>query len=138
MLKMQIDSIIPQLNPICSYGDTFLRISDLAWTRFGSLPLRAKLRNRENGSEQNKRNSFRQTKHKDIGIWLKELDLEQYKDVFQKFNGVEELLEYSEADIKNLGVKKSSHRALIITSLTRLRAKYHGTLSRFFSNNRTY
>ncbi|KAJ8966248.1 hypothetical protein NQ314_003663 [Rhamnusium bicolor] len=92
---------------------------NLSWTRFGSLPLRSKARaNRENGVGN--------TKHKDIAVWLREMDLEEYQSIFEKFQGVEDLLEFSETDIKDLGVKKSSHRARIISSLTCLRAKYHG------------
>lgn len=94
--------------------------SDLSWTRFGSLPLRSKTRlNKQNGVVS-------AAKHKDIAVWLRELDLEEYQEAFQKFQGVEDLLEFSETDIKDLGVKKSSHRARIISSLTCLRAKYHG------------
>ena len=56
------------------------------------------------------------------------MDLQQYDNLFQKFNGVEDLLEFSEADLKDLGVKISSHRATIISNLTILRAKYHGKI----------
>lgn len=66
------------------------------------------------------------TKHIDTFAWLKSMDLQQYGDIFKKFEGVEELLEFSEADVKDLGVKISSHRAMIISNLTLLRAKYHG------------
>lgn len=62
----------------------------------------------------------------EIGKWLQNLDLEDYKENFSKFGGVEDILDLSETDIKNLGVKISSHRALIVHSLTVLRAKYYG------------
>ncbi|KAJ8980280.1 hypothetical protein NQ317_005199 [Molorchus minor] len=90
----------------------------MSWARFGSLPLRSK-------SRLSRANGVSNAKHKDVAVWLRELDLEEYQAAFQKFQGVEELLEFSETDIKELGVKKSSHRARIISSLTCLRAKYH-------------
>lgn len=94
-------------------------ISDGSWaSRFGSLPLRKSRISRDNGTQT--------TKHLDINKWLKSLELEEYRPQFQKYQGVEELLEMSEADIKDLGVKISSHRAIIISNLTILRAKYHG------------
>lgn len=65
-------------------------------------------------------------KHKDIRQWLKDLDLEQYASLFHTYQGVEDILHLSEADLKDLGVKKSSHRAAIISSLTQLQAKYYG------------
>lgn len=65
-------------------------------------------------------------KHLDVTEWLRFLELEQYEDLFEEFEGVEELLEHTEADIKALGVKISSHRAKIMSSLTGLRCKYHG------------
>lgn len=67
-----------------------------------------------------------QGKHLDVGEWLKLLDLERYEDLFEEFEGVEELLDHTEADVKALGVKISSHRAKIMSSLTGLRSKYHG------------
>ncbi|KAG5892943.1 hypothetical protein JTB14_014996 [Gonioctena quinquepunctata] len=101
-------------------------IHNLSWTRFGSLPLRSnKARaNKENGI------AISNKKHKDISTWLREMELEEYHEHFQKFQGVEDLLEFSEQDIKELGVKKSSHRARIISSLTCLRAKYHENVMR--------
>ncbi|CAH0557408.1 unnamed protein product [Brassicogethes aeneus] len=94
-------------------------LHNLSWSRFGSLPIRNKT----------KRENVR-LKHKDIEVWLRELYLEQYLYIFQKFIGVEDLLDFSEAEIKDLGVKNSSHRASIISSLTLLRAKYHDTFKR--------
>ncbi|XP_076255078.1 breast cancer anti-estrogen resistance protein 3 homolog isoform X3 [Rhynchophorus ferrugineus] len=95
----------------------------LGWSRFGSLPLRKSRMAKENGT------SFI-PKHKDISQWLKELDLEEYVPLFSKYQGVEEILEFSEADIKNLGVKKSSHRAMIASSLICLKTKYNEHFTR--------
>lgn len=87
--------------------------------------------------------------HMDISSWLGLLDLPQYKGIcfssffaikilrtvnhsisfrktesFSKFIGVEELLYLCEADIKQLGVRNSAHRARIVSSLVALRDKY--------------
>jgi hypothetical protein len=103
--------------------------TNLSWTRFASLPLRSKSRiNKANKSITFADN--KNSKHIDIAPWLKSMDLEQYGSIFQKFNGVEDLLEFSEADLKDIGVKISSHRAMIISNLTILRAKYHGSFKR--------
>lgn len=80
--------------------------------------------------------------HMDIEQWLTALDLPQYSSVFDKFNGVEvsgnskgaralrifglqDLLGFSESEIKDMGVKNSAHRARIISSLVVLRKKYN-------------
>lgn len=42
---------------------------------------------------------------------------------FRQFVGVEELLHFSETDVKHLGVIKSAHRARIVSSLVALREK---------------
>lgn len=69
--------------------------------------------------------------HLDVEQWLNALDLyNEYNDVFARFSGVEELLHYSEADIKELGIKNSSHRARIVSSLLALKIKYEK--SKFF------
>lgn len=44
-------------------------------------------------------------------------------DTFKQFSGVEELMHYTEADVKRLGVTKSAHRARIVSSLVALRDK---------------
>ncbi|CAH1100298.1 unnamed protein product [Psylliodes chrysocephalus] len=100
-------------------------IQSLSWSKFGSLPLRSSKHRlkKENQLQPPK-------KHKDVSVWLIELDLEEYRPLFQKFQGVEDLLELSEQDIKELGVKKSSDRARIISSLTCLRSKYHENVVR--------
>ncbi|CAH2015161.1 unnamed protein product [Acanthoscelides obtectus] len=117
-------------------------INNLSWPRFGSLPLRAsKYRLQHNATPIITKDSLpappnsapptgHRGKHKDIDVWLRDLELEEYKAAFEKFSGVEELLELSEREVKELGVKKASHRARIVTSLTCLRAKYHETIPR--------
>uniref|UniRef100_A0A1B6CI19 SH2 domain-containing protein n=1 Tax=Clastoptera arizonana TaxID=38151 RepID=A0A1B6CI19_9HEMI len=62
--------------------------------------------------------------HLDVPQWLTILDLTQYAHLFEKFNGVEDLLRFTEADIKDLGIKNASHRARMVSSLVALRAKY--------------
>ena len=58
--------------------------------------------------------------HLEIKDWLTRLDLQEYGDKFDKFGGVEELISYSESDIKLLGVKNSAHRARMVSSLVAL------------------
>nr|CAI5823483.1 unnamed protein product [Callosobruchus analis] len=107
-------------------------ISNLSWPRFGSLPLRASkyrlhhatpIGNGVPAPPNGTTPSEHRGKHKDIDVWLRDLELEEYQAVFQKYSGVEELLELSEREVRDLGVKKASHRARIVTSLTCLRAK---------------
>lgn len=61
--------------------------------------------------------------HLDIRDWLKRLDLLEYEDNLSKFEGVEDLINFTETDIKELGVKNSSHRARLISSLVALKGK---------------
>ncbi|XP_031345559.1 uncharacterized protein LOC116172475 [Photinus pyralis] len=101
-----------------------LPISGLTWTRCGSLvSLKSKLRHNEINATGTERRKAR--KHLDISDWLKVLELEQYADCFAGYDGVEELLEFTESDVKDLGVKIASHRARIMSSLTALSAKYN-------------
>lgn len=87
-------------------------------------------------------------RHVDIAAWLEMLELSQYNgnilirilnrnenvknvlfstESFSKFIGVEELMYFCEADIKQLGVRNSAHRARIVSSLVAFRDKYeHG------------
>lgn len=65
-------------------------------------------------------------KHIDIKQWLADLELDHYAGQFSKFEGVEDIIDFSERDIKDLGVKMSSHRARIVSSLTALKANYYG------------
>ncbi|KFM73855.1 hypothetical protein X975_26521, partial [Stegodyphus mimosarum] len=62
--------------------------------------------------------------HLDTGQWLKKLDLKEYNELFKSYNGVEDILSLSERELKSLGVKNSSHRARMMTSLVILRDKY--------------
>lgn len=59
----------------------------------------------------------------DIRTWLERLELLEYDVNFKKFNGVAELINFNEIDIKDLGVKNSSHRARLISSLVALKGK---------------
>ena len=61
--------------------------------------------------------------HLDIRDWLKRLELLEYEDNFNTFQGVEDLINFSESDIKDLGVKHSSHRARMISSLVALKGE---------------
>ncbi|CAL4082942.1 unnamed protein product, partial [Meganyctiphanes norvegica] len=62
--------------------------------------------------------------HMEISTWLTAIDLSQYIDNFQKFGGVEDVLYYDEASIKDLGVRHAGHRAKMMSSLQVLRNKY--------------
>lgn len=74
--------------------------------------------------------------HLPVEQWLKALDLwEQYGSVFSGFDGVEELLELTEADVKDMGVKNSAHRARIMTSLHALAFKYKSKSRPQHTNN---
>ncbi|XP_067001303.1 breast cancer anti-estrogen resistance protein 3 homolog isoform X2 [Anabrus simplex] len=68
--------------------------------------------------------------HLDVRQWLNILELGQYAAIFEKFEGVEDLLSFSEEDIKDLGVKNSAHRARIVSSLVALRSKYEKSYKR--------
>lgn len=61
--------------------------------------------------------------HLEIHDWLQRLDLLAYEDNLSKFFGVEDLINLSESDIKELGVKNSSHRARMVSSLVALRGE---------------
>lgn len=102
----------------------------MQWLRFGSIvTIKSKLHGQNQLCQAEvQATSPQQGKHLDVGEWLKALELQQYEKLFDKFEGVEDLLDHSEADIKSLGVKISSHRAKIMTSLTGLRCKYYGEL----------
>ncbi|KAF6215238.1 hypothetical protein GE061_009990 [Apolygus lucorum] len=63
--------------------------------------------------------------HMDISKWLNILDLTDYTHVFDTYKGVEDLLEFTEADIKEMGVKNAAHRARIVSSLVALKEKYN-------------
>lgn len=110
-------------------------IPDLTWARrFGSIvSIKSKIGPTHQLCQLENETVQRcfQGKHLDIIEWLKILDLLQYEDLFKDFGGVEDLLDHSEADIRDMGVKISSHRAKIMSSLTGLRYKYYGNGKRF-------
>lgn len=97
-----------------------LVLSGIAWSfRFAS---------------QHKKMVIANLPHLDIRDWLQRLDLLDYEENFSKYNGVEELISLSESDIKLLGVKNSSHRARMVSSLVALKGeenlahKFNGSL----------
>ncbi|KAF5282801.1 hypothetical protein FQR65_LT02798 [Abscondita terminalis] len=99
-------------------------MSGLTWSRFGSLAsLRSKFRQNDTNTLDLGRRKTK--KHLPIADWLKILELEQYEECFSDYDGVEELLDFTETDIKSLGIKIASHRARIMSSLTALSAKYN-------------
>ncbi|XP_017780373.1 PREDICTED: breast cancer anti-estrogen resistance protein 3 isoform X2 [Nicrophorus vespilloides] len=114
-------------SPLADHADAqTISISDLSWTRFGSLiSLRSKSRVSVVLSGNGDTPARVKRKHLEIDSWLRALDLEQYLDDFTDYQGVEDLIDFSEADIKELGVKISSHRTAIMSSLTMLRSKYY-------------
>lgn len=61
--------------------------------------------------------------HMEIKDWLTRLDLLEYEENFKKFVGVEELINFDESDIKQLGVKNSAHRARMVSSLVALKGE---------------
>ncbi|XP_052789410.1 breast cancer anti-estrogen resistance protein 3 homolog isoform X1 [Mya arenaria] len=63
-------------------------------------------------------------RHIAIPTWLESLDMSQYLPDFQKYGGVEDILQLTESDINDLGVRNAAHRAKIFSSLTILRDKY--------------
>ncbi|EEB13588.1 conserved hypothetical protein [Pediculus humanus corporis] len=68
--------------------------------------------------------------HMEIKQWLKTLELNEYENKFDKFNGVEVSVNDRKAEDKRklpfiqLGILNSAHRARIISSLTILKQKY--------------
>ncbi|XP_062593901.1 breast cancer anti-estrogen resistance protein 3 homolog isoform X2 [Saccostrea cucullata] len=63
-------------------------------------------------------------KHIPIETWLEALGLREYEEIFTGFSGVEDLLNLTEADVRDLGLKNSAHRAKIVSSLRILKEKY--------------
>lgn len=103
------------------------RSQSISWShKFGSLN---RNRNRKNAGVSSSGSLAATTTtmvitscpHLDVPGWLSRLDLDEYQDKFKQFNGVEDFLYYSEADIKKLGVRNNAHRARIISSLVALR-----------------
>ncbi|KAI5744101.1 hypothetical protein M8J77_025711 [Diaphorina citri] len=62
--------------------------------------------------------------HLDITQWLLILELDQYTSLFQDYGGVEEILHFTEVDVKEMGVKNAGHRTRMVSSLKALAAKY--------------
>lgn len=62
--------------------------------------------------------------HLECKTWLTSLDLPQYIHYFAKFDGVEDILYYDEAAVKELGVRHQAHRVKIMSSLAILREKW--------------
>ncbi|XP_078324397.1 breast cancer anti-estrogen resistance protein 3 homolog isoform X7 [Crassostrea virginica] len=63
-------------------------------------------------------------KHIPIDTWLEALGLKEYEETFSNFEGVEDLLNLTEADVRDLGLKNGAHRAKIVSSLRILKEKY--------------
>ncbi|KAK3087173.1 hypothetical protein FSP39_002571 [Pinctada imbricata] len=63
-------------------------------------------------------------KHIPIETWLEALGLKEYLPNFSGTSGVEELLNLTETEVKDLGVKNGAHRAKIVSSLRILKEKY--------------
>lgn len=61
--------------------------------------------------------------HLDIRDWLHRMELMEYEDSFKKYSEVKEIINLSESDIKELGVKNSAHRARMVASLVALKGK---------------
>lgn len=71
-----------------------------------------------------RRMSWMPRPHMDCKTWLTALDLPTYIPCFAKFGGVEDVLYYDEAAVKELGIRHQGHRAKIMSSLAILREKY--------------
>ncbi|XP_046566583.1 LOW QUALITY PROTEIN: SH2 domain-containing protein 3C-like [Haliotis rubra] len=63
-------------------------------------------------------------KHIAVSTWLEALGMLEYLATFHQYGGVEELLYIQEAEIRDLGIKNSAHRAKLVSSLRILRDKY--------------
>ncbi|XP_072158817.1 breast cancer anti-estrogen resistance protein 3 homolog isoform X2 [Bemisia tabaci] len=63
--------------------------------------------------------------HLEISQWLNILELGKYQKLFDKHQGIESILDYTEADLKQLGVKNATHRARMVASLVALSTKYN-------------
>lgn len=62
--------------------------------------------------------------HLECKTWLTTLDLTEYIPAFSKFDGVEDILYYDEAAIKELGVRHQAHRVKVMNSLAALKEKW--------------
>ena len=59
--------------------------------------------------------------HLEIKDWLIRLELPEYEEELKQYNGVEDIINLSESEIKDLGIKNSSHRARMVSSLVALK-----------------
>lgn len=55
--------------------------------------------------------------------WLKTLDLEEYETIFKKYDMMEDLLYWTEADLQTVGVTNPAHRARLASNLVFIREK---------------
>ncbi|XP_071821706.1 breast cancer anti-estrogen resistance protein 3 homolog isoform X3 [Apostichopus japonicus] len=55
--------------------------------------------------------------------WLKTLDLEEYVTLFKKYDMMEDLLYWTEADLQTVGVTNPAHRARLASNLVFIRDK---------------
>lgn len=55
--------------------------------------------------------------HCDIKEWLQRLDMTEYEEHFTKYSGVEELINFNDNDIRELGINNAIHRERIADSL---------------------
>lgn len=62
--------------------------------------------------------------HLEIKDWLIRLELPEYEEHLKQYNGVEEIINLSESEIKELGIKNSAHRARMVSSLVALKGKF--------------
>ncbi|XP_013411707.1 breast cancer anti-estrogen resistance protein 3 isoform X2 [Lingula anatina] len=77
-------------------------------------------------------------KHIPIDRWLKTIGLPEYINMFERYTGVEALLNATESDVRNMGVLNAAHRARIISSLRILKDKYErGERTRMSSSSLT-
>lgn len=74
-------------------------------------------------SSQRKKKILIENETLNIHDWLQRLNLCEYEENFKCFESVEELLNYKEKDLKQLGIKNSSHSSRIIASLSALKGR---------------
>ncbi|XP_060064252.1 breast cancer anti-estrogen resistance protein 3 homolog [Ylistrum balloti] len=63
-------------------------------------------------------------KHIAIETWLEALGMRDYFRVFSKYKGVEDLLNFTETEIKDLGIHNPALRAKVVSSLRILKEKH--------------
>ncbi|CAO1367711.1 unnamed protein product [Diamesa hyperborea] len=62
--------------------------------------------------------------HLEIKDWLIRLELPEYEEQLKQYNGVEDIINLSESEIKELGIKNSAHRARMVSSLVALKESF--------------